>query len=320
MTIIPKQINQGLITNNDEYWAMHFCSVLETFYYHKTLEYSFNHTAFDNTMKSLCNFKGLFETGFLFKLRNNLENWGLQYLLCYYLKSDIGKEILTLLIDEVIQSNGYYFSYDQSSVEIFVTGEDSNKCRCIDKITRENTLVFGFEDQKIEHLWNSINHTDLCIIISPIGLDNINKLAIIGEVEGHSKTKNMLGNSFWVKQPTACRFGIGIKWEEDGISIQRFKTIDNGIKVIVQIGTKAYIIHDFHESITVIQILFYYGYNSKFTVPKGSEYIVSLIKDYWTKPVLDLIGMLTNMITKTDSPIILFDQQLFSSVPAIIIQ
>lgn len=313
-----------IIKDSTQYWAMHFCSILETLYYHNTLQYSFNNKEFNsNEKKTLCNLRGFFGINFFESLRGYLYNWGLQYLLCYYLISDVGKNILIDLVDKILAFNGYdHITYNKSTIEIFVSGADSNKS--IDELKKEKAFVLGYKEESydtISDLYHKIKDTDLCILIEPDFMEY--KLAIFGEVEGN-KSYKLLQDNFWSKKSPCCRFGIGVNCTKNeavgNITTEYYETLYGDEKIVVlYIDSKFDVINDFHSAINIMQLLFINGPLFELPIDDSLKNIISLIKENWFSPVKDLIDLLSSMTIKSISPIIRQDQLIINSTPSIIL-
>lgn len=310
---LVRLIEPAIIGNLKSYWSMHFCSVLETLYEHKQLEYNIQKTIPEDQPKTLSNFVGATEAGFFARIRESVNNWGLQYFLCHYLMSHEGSGIFNAIVEQISNNYNYNLFQDIESYGVFVCGIDSYSGEHFLKYT--DAGILGYTNKTIQNVWNDIKYVDLCILIKRQS-DSILDTALLGEVEGN-KAPRLLGSSFWGKKSSLCLFGIGVQRGVTDVAIYNVKHGD-GIKAVITLGSNFSVIDDFHATIGIMEIFLSMNHQHKvYTIP-GQNDVVEMIRDYWSKPITDLIQELRAMIRNVDIASIGTNALTISTIPKIV--
>jgi len=307
-------VNPGIASNLTSYWAMHFVSLLEALYEHKQLQYSFTKTIplqYDKTLSQLSSHA---EHSFFSKIRNSITNWGLQYFLCHYLMSIEGEDILIKLLGEISNNYNYDLIEYYEDFGVFVCGIDSFSGETFLRTT--DAHIFGYNESTIANVWEDIKYVDLCILVRSSTLEEPD-IAVFGEVEGNN-TMKIFRESFWNKKSSFCAFGIGVNENQNNITIQNIETF-NGIKTILILGSEFLIIEDFKIAIGILETFFAISPHHVMQFVNGQRDIVCLIRDYWHKPVIELIGLLRGMIQVTPLATLGTNALSMQSIPKIII-
>ncbi|MGD1393222.1 hypothetical protein [Vibrio harveyi] len=309
---VVKIVEPSVISDTKSYWAMHFCSVIETLYEHQYLEFNIQKSIPYSQPKTLANFVGATETGFFARMRESLQNWGLQYFLCHYLASNDGFNVFRKLIEEI--SNNYNFDLlrNYHSYGVFVCGIDSYSGANFLRNTKAGIL--GYTDKTIHNVWEDIKFVDLCILIRRFAGDTLDT-ALLGEVEGN-KGNRLLGSG-WGKKSTMCLFGIGVKQGEKNISIQNIK-LEGSVKTIAILGSEHSVIDDFHAAIGLMEVFLSLNPQHKVVNIPGQSEIIEIIRSNWFHPVETLIETLRSFINRVDSAGIGINPISIQSVPKII--
>lgn len=306
-------IEPALINDPKSYWAMHFCSIIEALYEHKQLEFNMQKSISFNQPKTLANFVGSTEQGFFARMRESLQNWGLQYFLCHYLASNEGVNLFKGIINHI--SNNYDFDLLRNfhSYGVFVCGFDSYSGAAF--LQNTDAAIFGYTDRNIANVWEDIKYVDLCILIRRYEGDTKNT-ALLGEVEGNKGSK-LFGSSFWDKKSSMCLFGIGIKKGASIITIQNVQ-LENSVKTVAILGSEHSVIDDYHAAIGVMEIFLSINRNHKITTLLGQSEIIEIIRSHWFKPVEELIQVLRSFIRRVEGAAIGVNPITIQSVPKII--
>jgi len=306
-------IEPTLINDPKSYWAMHFCSILETLYEHKQLEFNIQKSTHYSQSKTLSNFVGASEQGFFARMRESVRNWGLQYFLCHYLASNDGSKLFNELIEQI--SNNYDFDLlkNYHSYGVFVCGIDSYSGA--EFLRNTNAAIFGYTEKSIVNVWEDIKYVDLCILIRRYAGDTMDS-ALLGEVEGNKGYK-LFGNSGWGKKSSMCLFGIGVKQGEAEISIQNIK-LENSVKTIAILGSEHSVIDDFHAAIGLMEVFLSMSPKHKVVTVPGQYEIIEIIRSHWHLPVDGLIEILRGFINRVNGASLGINPLTIQSVPKII--
>lgn len=306
-------IEPTIINDPKSYWAMHFCSVLETLYEHKQLEFNIQKSTHYSQPKTLASFVGASEQGFFARMRESVRNWGLQYFLCHYLASNDGNMLFNKLIEQI--SNNYNFDLlrNYHSYGVFVCGIDSYSGA--EFLRNTNASIFGYTEKNIVNVWDDIKYVDLCILIRRNIGDTLDS-ALLGEVEGN-KGQKLFVNSGWGKKSSMCLFGVGVKQGETEISIQNIR-LENSVKTIATLGSEHSVIDDFHAAIGLMEIFLSMNHQHKICTVLGQSEIIEIIRSNWNSPVDGLIETLRGFINRAEGASIGINPLTIQSVPKII--
>lgn len=306
-------IEPSIIGDLKSYWAMHFCSILETLYEHKQLEFNLQQKIPQHQPRTLSNFVGTIERGFFARIREHVNNWGLQYFLCHYLMSSEGESIFKAIVNEVSNNYSIDLLQDMESYGVFVCGIDSYSGEQFLKNT--NAEIFGYTEKTIQNVWEDIKYVDLCILIKRQSNNNIDS-ALLGEVEGNKAAK-LLGKSFWEKKPSLCLFGIGVKKGEPNIARYNVR-YGEGVKTVITLGSNYPVIDDFQVAIGIMEIFLSMNHQHKISKIPGQIAIVDIIRDYWYLPIDKLIIQLRSLIRRVETATMGTNDLTITTVPKIV--
>jgi len=289
-------IKPAIIGDHKSYWAMHFCSVLEVLYEHKQLEFNLQKQIPLSTPKTLASFVGISEKGFFARMRENVQNWGLQYFLCHYLASNEGVDLFKVLIDHI--SNNYNFDLlkNYHSYGVFVCGIDSYCGAEFLKTT--NASIFGYTQDNIQSAFEDIKYVDLCILIKRQAGDTLDS-ALFGEVEGNKGNKLLGSPNYWKKKSSRCLFGIGVQPNGAQITVHNVR-LENSVKTVAILGSEHSVIEDFRAAIGIMEIFLCYNRNHNIKAFPGQREVLDIIKSHWNQPVDQLIEVLRSFIVRVD--------------------
>lgn len=310
-----KLIEPAFVEDFKSYWAMHFCSILETLYEHKQLEYNIYKSIPCNSPITLSNFVGITERGFFSRMRESIRNWGLQYFLCHYLMSKEGSKVFYELLNQISDNYDYELSKHMESYGVFVCGIDSYSGEHFLKNTKAN--IFGYTTKTITNVWEDIKYVDLCILINYTFNGNFATTALLGEVEGN-KGSILLGEKIWSGKSSLCLFGIGVKYGNRDTQIYNVKH-GSSTKSVITIGSQFPVIDDFHSAIGVMEVFLSMNHQHKITRVVGQNEIIDIIRYHWNLPIQDLIGELRLLINKVDLASMGTNALSIHTVPKIII-
>lgn len=306
-------IEPTLINDPKSYWAMHFCSILETLYEHKYLEFNIQKSIYYSHPKTMASFVGTSEQGFFARMRESVQNWGLQYFLCHYLASTDGYKLFNELIDHISDNYDFDLLKNFHSYGVFVCGIDSYSGA--EFLQNTNAEIFGYTEKSIVNVWEDIKYVDLCILVRRYEGDTLDS-ALLGEVEGN-KGQKLFRNSGWGKKSSMCLFGVGVKQGETEISIQNVK-LENSIKTVAILGSEHSVIDDFHVAIGLMEVFLSMNYQHKVVKIPGQYEIIEIIRNNWFNPVEELIETLRGFINRVDGASLGINPLTIQSVPKII--
>lgn len=309
-----KIVQPSIIGDLKSYWAMHFCSVLETLYEHKQLEFNFQKTIPHYVPRTLASFAGISELGFFARIRENIRNWGLQYFLCHYLMSNEGVTLFNHLISNISNNYNFDFLRNYQSYGVFVCGIDSYSGELFLRST--NAGIAGYAEQTIQNVWEDIKYVDLCILIRRTVGDTLDS-ALLGEVEGNKGYK-LLGSSLWGKKSSVCLFGIGVQPEGSELSIQNIR-FESGIKTVITLGSEHAVIDDFQSAVGMMEVFLSLNHQQKIFMIPGQSDVIEMIRQHWTQPIDVLINELRNLIQSVESAALGTNPLTIPSLPKIIL-
>lgn len=311
---LVKIIEPGLIQNETSYWAMHFCAVLEAMRQQNQLAFSFHRSIPEELPHTLANLVANTPTGFFALLKASVTNFGMQYFLAHYLVSYEGRVPLVALLNAIANAYDVDLVGSMISYEIHVCGADSRSGRAF--LEGLNAVIFGYTDQTIQQAWEDVKHVDLCIVIHRAA--PLPKLAILGEVEGNHGAQ-MLKSPYWSGTASFCAFGIGVVLSDrKNMELQTFRT-PTGPKSVLTLSSTHYVVSDFKIAIDVLEVLFSMNHKQNIPLHLGMDTVVKMIRDYWNKPVDDLIAALRSLIVSHESMSVGADLIAIPSVPKIIL-
>lgn len=307
-------VQPGIIADQKSYWAMHFCSILETLHQQKQLKYSFRRSIPDEAPHSLANLVANTPPSFFGQLKGSITNFGLQYFLAHYLMSYEGRNAVIALLNGIANAYDVDLAGNLSSFGVSVCGVDSYSGQQF--LQNTDAVIFGYNEHTLQNVWRDINYVDLCILLERNSFPH--KIAILGEVEGNNGIK-LLRDSFWGQKSSFCSFGIGVVTNDSGqMAIQTFQSL-SGLKTILTLSSSFSVVEDFKIAIDTLDVLFSMRPYIKIPLHAGMEDVVNMIRHRWNHPVEDLIGDLKSMITRLDSTEVGVELIAMPSVPKIVL-
>lgn len=183
-------IKPGLHLNLNAYWAMHFCSILETLYDQKTMAHSFNRAYMEGVEPTLGNLAAKAGFAFFNEIKNALQNFGLQTLLCHFLTSEEGRPIFNDIVSKLSDLHNFDFVSKTQEYGVHISCKDFNSGL---RFAQEyNPILLGYGKLQHQDVASKVAYADLCILLKQ---DDEN-YGILGEVEGNHGSELLL-DSFW---------------------------------------------------------------------------------------------------------------------------
>ncbi|WP_341659610.1 hypothetical protein [Vibrio sp.] len=297
-------IKPGLHLNLNAYWAMHYCSILETLYEQKTMPHGFNRPYMENVEPTLGNLAAKAGFAFFNEIKNSLQNFGLQALLCHYLTSDEGKPIFNDIVSKLSELHNFDFVSKTQEYGVHISCKDFNSG--LRFAQAYNPYLLGYGKLQHQDVASKVAYADLCILLKQ---DDEN-YGILGEVEGNHGGELLL-DSFWNrKKGEYYSFGFGVKQRifkrpsvisgkiepEPPQITGRWVMTDYGWKYVVMIESDHSIVQDFHGAIGTIQMFMTLGPQQRANYDSSLLPVLNLIKQNWDNNVLDLISNLRSLL------------------------
>ncbi|AQM71159.1 hypothetical protein Vca1114GL_04742 [Vibrio campbellii] len=318
-----KIIEPKIITSNDDYWAMHACSFLEYFYEHTYSEINFSRLEKRNLPLTMASLKSESSANFISDMRRYFKNWGFQYLLVHFLRTEQGEnhvlELLTYLSDihDIDLSDGLV------KYGWFVTGSDSRSGKRF--IGREHIPLLGSEHVSLGD-YRKAKDTDLCFRLiyedeNPrTGDMEESSIAVLGEVEG-KYSSDIHRSSYWNRKPKLSQFGIGVSTKIDNNQIEVVRS-DNGRKVVITMSSRDHVVHDFIDMLDVFDWVLYRRFNRdripRSYIEMGMRNTIEYLIESMHTPVYKVIEELRKFIKIADEAEDETNDITMPSVPTII--
>lgn len=295
-------IRPGIYKNLNSYWAMHYCAILETLNEQKTISHGFQRNYMNYVEPTLENLVSKAGFSFFSAIKNSLQNFGLQTLLCHYLLSSEGKPIFDDIVAKVSELHSFDFMKDTQEYGIFISAKDFRSGEQF--INENNPVLLNLAGRSYKDIVDQVSYADLCILLKSTNAN----WGILGEVEGNNGD-DLLSEAFWKrKKGTYYSFGIGVtqKYKKfksvttdpiaaPEITGQYLKT-EYGWKYIVLMSTENSVIHDFQNAIGTIQTFMTFGPSQRANYDPSLLPVLNLIKASWDKNIVDLISELRSML------------------------
>jgi hypothetical protein len=323
---IVEIIKPGIHIDLNSYWAMHYCSILEALYEQSTMSHGFNRPYMDNVEPTLGNLAAKAGFAFFFEIKQSLQNFGLQTLLCHYLTSEEGRPIFIDIVSKLSELHQFDFITDTQEYGVHISCKDFNSG--LRFIETYNPYLLGHGQLRHWDAASKVAYADLCILLKK----KDENYGILGEVEGNHGC-DLLLNSFWSKKKGEYySFGFGVKQrqfkapniftgkiepESPTITGRWFKT-DYGWKYVVITESDHAIIQDFHNAIGTIQMLMTLGPQQKANYDRSLLPILNLIKQKWDCHILDLIGDLRSLLVSNKLATLWVNPLPAKTIPSII--
>lgn len=299
-------IKPAIISDLLSYWAMHFCSVIETLYEHKQLKYDFRSVVPGHTVMTFASYIGTLPQSAFENMSSYIRNWGMQYLMAHYLTTSSGKEIVNSLINTLIEDDIALRNVSQGiyNYGVYVTGSDSYvSSQVISNIfSAMNAVVYGFNPDEIFLIKRNVNQVDLSIAVDAYNSVKgvYETFLLFGEVEGNYGAR-VTKNNFWMKKSQYCHFGIGVLDVEEPLHIVK-RPVNNRWVPCLMIGSDYHVLKDFHRAMGIIELITTKGRNGLAQIKEDSiNYILEVILDHYHHPIEVLINKLRSLIVKDDA-------------------
>lgn len=292
-------IKPGIYTDMNAYWAMHYCSILETLYEHKTIAHGFQKTYMVDVPPTLHNLVANADFSFFRDIKQSLKNFGLQSLLRHYLISSEGAPVFFDIMEKLTDHHNYDLLNNNYEYGVFISCKDfTSGMRFIEE--NNNPVLLGYEPMLYAEAGKLVTYADLCFLLkNPNG-----NLAILGEVEGN-KGGELLLNSFWSnKKGVYYSFGIGVKKKnrvgvlpEPSYITGKWVDTEHGWKYVIMIESDHSLIDDFHSAIDTMQTLLTMGPRQRGNYEPSLLPVLNLIKQNWNGDIVELISQLRQFLS-----------------------
>lgn len=283
-------VTPNIVEDWNEYWAIHFCSILEFLHYHKQLsEKPSELVNYPNW--SLNDLRGYVSNGYYVgsAVRGSMENWAFQYFLLNYLNSNIYSNIFDEIINNI---NTIYNSYIVTEIihaEFILTGRDSVLGNDIG-INECHRYIPFMDNNSIK---SAILNSDFILKLTDIfGFTT----GIFCEVESKYGKVNRL--NYWVKKNhSLISFSIeNSQVYSDGVwlNIEKVGGLDR-VKIIF--SNKNNIISDYQLCLNWIIQLIHDG--RRLRVKSGTrifDHFLDILISNWSKPVIGSIDIIKSYI------------------------
>ncbi|MGR5127988.1 hypothetical protein [Photobacterium swingsii] len=253
-----KIIEPKVITSNRSYWAMHACSFLEYFYEHKNSEVNFSRLEKRNLPLTMASLKSESSEHFISQMRRYFRNWGFQYFLVHYLRTDSAENVVEDLVAFLSDIHNVDLTEYWTKYGWFVTGSDSRSGNRF--IKSEDAPLLG-ADQLSLCDYEEAKNTDLCFRLryeeESLRSDEVYewKQAILGEVEGKWGS-SINSRRYWEHKPELSQFGFGVSKKIDRNQIEVVRTA-RGDKVVVTLSSQDNVVSDFNDTLAMFDWVFH---------------------------------------------------------------
>ncbi|HGS5294557.1 TPA: hypothetical protein ACMDR2_003597 [Vibrio cholerae] len=323
---IVEIIKPGIHLDLNAYWAMHYCSILETLYEQKTMTHSFNRPYMDNVEPTLGNLASKAGFAFFNDIKQALQNFGLQALLCHYLTSEEGRPIFNDIVSKLSDLHSFDFMSNTQEYGVHISCRDFNSGLRFAQTF--NPFLLGYGKLQHQDVAKKVAYADLCILLKR---DDEN-YGILGEVEGNHGHE-LLFDSFWNrKKGEYYSFGFGVKQRtlktpniftgkvepEPAHITGRWVGTELGWKYVVIVDSDHSIVQDFHNAIGTIQMFMTLGPQQRANYDSSLLPVLNLIKQNWDSHVLDLISKLRELLVSNKLATLGVNPLPTKTVPSII--
>jgi len=325
---IVEIIKPGVYTNLNSYWAMHFCSILETLYEQNTIQHGFQRNYMENIEPTLENL--VTKAGFAFfqLIQNSLQNFGFQILLRHYLCSSEGHPIVSDIISKVSDLHKYDFLSETNEYGVFISCKDFESGRRFAE--KYSPILLGSNPNPnnlhLQEISDKISYADLCILLKGDGCN----YGVLGEVEGNHSAK-LCRNSFWERKAGEYYFfGIGVRQRACNYSrapggqvnpssmTGGWVSTNCGYKYIIEIESDNSVVKDFYDAIGTVCTLMTLGPKHRATYDSSLLPVLNLIKQGWSDNIVDLIKKLRHLLVQSDYATLGTNPLPIKRVPSII--
>lgn len=303
MNYTSQMISPGLIGNFNSYWAMHFCAVLESLYQQKTIEFGFQREYMNEVFPSIENLISKSGPSFFLRIKNSLQNFGLQTFLAHFLLSNEGKPITETIINEVLTERKMNVDLKEYQYGVFISAKDFASSSQF--IADHNPTLITHPGVTFSEAGKSVAYADICILLK----SGEEKIGILGEIEGN-RAHLLYRESFWKRKSGAYfSFGIGVRqrtlhpnmYQEPPSLTYKWEKIGEQNFLIVEMSSDYSVINDFYSAIGTVETLFTMGKNQRLALNFEVQNVVRLIRDSWDDNILDLLKKMRELIIYSET-------------------
>ncbi|EKO3801094.1 hypothetical protein NTE28_003592 [Vibrio harveyi] len=297
-----KIIEPKIISSDDHYWAMHACSFLEYFYEHKNSEVNFSRIEKRNLPLTMASLKSESSEHFISQMKRYFRNWGFQYFLVHYLRTDAAADVVENLVSYLSDIHDMDLTDNWTRYGWYVTGSDSRSGSRF--IQGEESPLLG-ADQLALCDYRKAKDTDLCLRLSyeeeALLSDEVFewKQAVLGEVEGKWGSK-IHSRRYWESKPELSQFGFGVSTKIDKNQIEVVRT-DSGDKVVVTLSSQDNIVRDFNDTLVMFDWVFHRRHSfdemPRWFKTAGMSSTIKYLIDSTHRPVNEVIAELRQYIS-----------------------
>lgn len=301
-------IKPAIFVDMNAYWAMHFCSILETLYDQKTIEHGFQKSYMDDVFPSLRNLASRAGFAFFSSIKMSVQNFGLQSLLCHYLTSAEGWPVFNNIMVNISNNHNYDFMGLSTQYGVFISGKDFQSGSKF--ISENNPELLGYKSITHAEAAEKVAYADLCFLLK----GEERNFAVLGEVEGNHG-QQLASDGYWVKKNGLYySFGIGVRKRSQDLSQvligQQKKppvitggwvTTNVGNKYVVTIDSDHSVVQDFYNSVGTIQLFMTMGADQRANYDPMLYPVLNVIKQNWDSHILDLLQYLRGMLKSNEA-------------------
>lgn len=287
-------VTPNIVEDWNEYWAIHFCSILEFLHYHKQMsEKPTELVGYPNwTLNEL---RGHISQGYYYDIaiQGAMKNWAFQYFLVNYLNNNMGFNVVNKIVEII---NGIYNSYvirDFTQFKFILTGKDSSLSDSIN-IKEFNSFIPYLARNNIDY---SISNSDLLLkLTDSFGYSQ----GVFCEVE--SKYGKVSGSNYWEKKNHSIV----------SFSVENNQTYDKGIflqteylnglsRIKIFFNSTNSVVSDFNMVLSwIIRVI---SEGKRFELRRGNDifdYFIDLLIQDWNQPVTNTIDTIKSFIKNRD--------------------
>ncbi|WP_157636526.1 hypothetical protein [Burkholderia ubonensis] len=291
---------EELIKNSTSYWATFYCAILKAIRYQKNLQFTWGAST------SLQDYRGeLRQSGFFRKMKDSLLNHAFEYVMADFLKTNVGISHFKNLCLNILKDFDIN-DFEITLMNVFKVGSDTEIHHA--RINYNNAdvqmlLPNGLKAWRTSviagyNINGTLQNSDLFILIS----DGRKTVGFVGEVEGNHGEKLYRPSYYEKGKGKYCTFGVSVsdKMEFSGNSIKGNVSLNKSNitgRWILNFSKSHYYIKDYNHAIENLQGLVdgHFGHLD-FIEDAGHGRILGIIKDNWSKDVVDLISALEEIV------------------------
>ncbi|SFO39880.1 hypothetical protein SAMN03159304_03122 [Pseudomonas sp. NFACC24-1] len=301
-------IKPAVFVDMNSYWAMHFCSILETLYDQKTIEHGFQKSYMGDVFPSLRNLTSRAGFAFFNSIKMSVQNFGLQSLLCHYLTSAEGWPVFSNIMVNISNNYNYDFMGLSTQYGVFISGKDFQSGSKF--ISDNNPELLGYNSMTHAEAAEKVAYADLCFLLR----GEERNFAVLGEVEGNHGQQLVSGGYWEKKNGLYYSFGIGVRRRNQDLSQALSGQQKNppvitggwvntsvGNKYVVMIDSDHSVVQDFYNAVGTIQLFMTMGADQRANYDPVLYPILNVIKQNWDGHILDLLQYLRGMLKSNEA-------------------